>query len=170
MGLKQTNIIDPYVPWTGLGDYAFNDDVNAISEYIENQRPQIPNHPTLQATIEEYEQWLMNLSWAEKYFTPETSLRQAVYYRDKVNSILGQQTNPTWIPSPNKIIAQNPADAPTFLSKLLGSSGVSTLKWTVALLSGGAIIYLFGPAIRAVVKNKFVKEPTHNDIIKEQQP
>lgn len=162
---------------TGWKQYAFDDDVNAITEYIENTRPQIAQHPDLEQVINDYEKWLTNLSWAEKYLTPETAKGEAVWYRDRVNTILGEHISPTIITGDikKKIISQDPATAPNFLTSFLKQvipeSLISTIKWTavgtVAILSGGAIIYLFGPAIRSVVTHKFSK---HNDIIKEEKP
>lgn len=196
MPLEQVNIVDPYVPWTGWGDYAFNDDVNAITTYIENQRPQIPNHPTLQAVIEDYEHWLTNLGWTEKYLTPDTAKGEAVYYRDKINTILGQIADPSIIPGDinKKIVPVDPNTAPSTLTNILnsifGKSLTTTIKYVVVggliVASGGAILYLFGPAIRSkttdlINRKKSPRLPTHtldgtpidytirNDIIKKEE-
>lgn len=157
MALEQTNIIDPYVPWTGWGDYAFNDDVNAITEYIENQRPKIKEFPQLQSVIEEYEQWLTNLSWFEKYMTPDSTLGKAVYYRDQINDIIGTRLDPSTIPGDiaNKIVPVDPktAESPlaTFVHQFIPQSVITGF---LVVLGGGAIIYLFGPAIKTIVTKK----------------
>lgn len=172
MSLNQVNIVDPYVPWTGWGDYAFNDDVNAITEYIENQRPKIPKFPAIQKLIEDYEKWLVNLSWLEKYYTPDTSLGQAVWYRDRINELMGQSLNPsiTTGDAYKKIVSVNPAEAKSFLENLFGQvlpqSLISTLKWAAIIATGGVAVYLFGPAIR----NKLAQYSRTNDIIKGQMP
>lgn len=164
MALEQTNIIDPYVPWTGWGDYAFNDDVNAITEYIENQRPKIREFPQLQSMIEQYESWLTNLSWFEKYMTPDATKGKAVYYRDQVNDIIKTKLDPADIPGDigTKIVPVDPSTAPdawsTFMNQFIPeslSSGIKKIAIGVVIVAtGGAVIYLFGPAIRSIVSAK----------------
>jgi len=165
---------------TGWKQYEFDDDVNAITDYIENQRPKIPQYPALQGVIDDYEHWLTNLSWSEKYLTPDVSKGEAVFYRDKVNQILGEVLPADIIPGDikKKIISQDPSTAPSMLvsllKQLIPESLISTVKWTafgaVVILSGGAIIYLFGPTIRAVANRKYLNPPQSNDIIKELKP
>lgn len=164
MALNQVNIIDPYVPWTGWGDYAFNDDVNAITEYIENQRPKIRQYPELQDIITQYEQWLTNLSWFEKYMTPDASLGKAVYYRDRVNDIIETPLDPTSVPADitTKIVPVDPSKSSdafsTFIHQFIPESiskGIKTLVYgSLIIATGGAIVYMFGPAIRKVVTAK----------------
>jgi hypothetical protein len=175
MALQQVNIVDPYLPWTGWGDYAFNDDVNAITEYIENQRPQIKVHPDLQPIIEQYESWLTQLSWFEKYMTPDTALGKAVYYRDQVNAILGHTVDPTITTGDvgKKIVPVDPKQESSplsdFLTQIIPKSLINTVKYTlygtIILATGGAVVYLFGPAIRTIASKKVEKHFSKNDII-----
>ena len=96
--LQKNEVIDPYIPFTGLGDFAFNDDINAITEYIENQRPKGRQHPKILPLIEKYEQWLAALDWWDKYVRTANTLGQAVTQRDAINKILGEKLDPTRIP------------------------------------------------------------------------
>jgi hypothetical protein len=154
MALTQSDIVDPYVPWSGLHDYLFNDDVNAISVYIENQRPNIKKFSALQKMIEDYEKWLTNLSWTEKYFTPENAVSQAVWYRDRVNEIMGVGIPVTDIPGDimNKKVAVNPADSPgvigTLLNALIPEKDRKTILTIAGVAIGGYLLWIFGPAIK----------------------
>lgn len=142
------------MPWTGYMDYAFNDDVNAITEYIESKRPEIKTHPNLQKIIEDYESWLTNLSWTEKYFQIESTKGQAVWYRNKVNQELGQVLDPSIIPGDikNKIAPIDPSAAPGIIGSLLNTLVPAAdrkliLGVGIAAL-GGYLLWIFGPAIK----------------------
>ena len=192
MALVQANIIDPYIPWTGAGDYAFNDDVNAITVYIENQRPNIPKYPNIKKLIEDYESWLVHLTWLQKYYTPETSLGQAVWYRDRINQEMGQSSDPSQTPGDimNKIVPVDPDKAPgllgTLINSLIPAKDQKIIVGTGLALIGGYILWILGPSIKTVVTRlsqpKTPKLPTYtnsgtpisysirNDIIKDERP
>lgn len=153
MALQQ-NMGDPLMPWTGYMDYAFNDDVNAITEYIENQRPNIKKYPKLQRIIEDYEKWLTNLGWSEKYFLIETTVSQAVWYRDQVNDAMGVAVDPSIIPGDimNKKVAIDPKDAPGLIGSIINTIFPAKDRKLImgigAAALGGYLLWIFGPAIK----------------------
>jgi len=147
-GVDVTSPIDPYVPFTGLGEYIFNDDINAITTYIENQRPNIRKWPKLQGMIEAYEKWLKNLNWWDKYINPGNTLGQAVTQRNAINKAMGNIPDPSWDIAdagrivPEKVVNKSDAWTPpsfneimkTFLYVGAGAVGLVLLIGGIRLL------------------------------------
>jgi hypothetical protein len=150
-GAEVTNVIDPYVPFTGLGDYVFNDDINAITTYIENQRPNIKKWPQLQKMIEDYEKWLINLGPIDKYVNYNDTLGQAKTQRDAINAVMGQVLDPSWDIAdagrivPTKVVMPGSQIIPTWV------------KWTMGLGAGAAAVIALFMGAKSLTPLAFAK-------------
>jgi hypothetical protein len=84
-------------------------DLIAISDYVENQRPNIPEFPKLQSKIEEFEQWYQALTWWDLHVNMTGTFAEAARRRDEINLIMDDTLRPEWIPADR--IGMKPGDA-----------------------------------------------------------
>lgn len=74
-------------------------DLRAISDYIEQQRPKIPQFRGLQAKIEDFERWYQGLGWWDLHGDMTGTVSEASRRRDEINK-LTQNTLPVdWVPA-----------------------------------------------------------------------
>ncbi len=79
--------------------WADDADLKAIYDYVESQRPSIPQHPTLQAAIESFEKWYQGLSYYDVHIMIDDTIAEAARRRDLVNATMGQRLNPSVVPA-----------------------------------------------------------------------
>lgn len=79
--------------------FADDADLKAISNYVEAQRPLIPQHPRLQSQIEAFEGWYQGLSYLDTHVMIDNTIAEAARRRDLVNAAMNEQLNPAWVPA-----------------------------------------------------------------------
>lgn len=75
------------------------DSIEAIYQYVRNQRPNIEKYPGLLKKIENFEAWYQTLSWYDKNIDSSETLNQAKRLRNEVNDAMHQKIPDTWVPA-----------------------------------------------------------------------
>jgi hypothetical protein len=76
-----------------------SDNLEAIYQYVRNQRPNIDKYPGLLKKIEEFEGWYQTLSWFDKNVVSDDNLNKARRLRNDVNDAMHQKIPDTWVPA-----------------------------------------------------------------------
>lgn len=74
------------------------DDLNAIYDYVRNQRPKIDKYPHLLPAIQSFESWFLGLGWYDKAIMIQDTYNEAVRRRIEINKIMGQAIPDNWVP------------------------------------------------------------------------
>jgi peptidoglycan hydrolase-like protein with peptidoglycan-binding domain len=121
------------------------DDINAITLYIEERRPLVATYPALQKVIDDYYSWRSNVSWLSNTFDFSTVYLQARTFKDEVDKILAGKPVSTKPGTPKPTgstpyatgYVQSPVDVspgtqgnPTLR---LGSTGEAVKRWQAIL-------------------------------------
>lgn len=109
-------------------------DLDAITEYIENARSRVDEFPSLMSAITKYEAWLGNLGWYRKYLETDSVVGEAKYFRDEVNSILGDALPTNWIPADAAHAADAPAKKPDLIPDQYKIAAAFTATGVVVLI------------------------------------
>lgn len=117
---------------------ATSQDIDAITVYIQSTRPLISENAgllgnPLKETIEEYENWLGNLTWYGRYVDTDESFKNAKWYRDEINRILDRKLPDDWIPADASKAAETAGVKPSWWARL-----PATTQWGV--IGSGAVL------------------------------
>ncbi len=115
-------------------------DLAAVANYVENQRPKIPQFPGLQSKIESFEEWYQGLGTWDLDLMINDTIAEAYRRRDEINRVMGSALPVTSIPADK--INMKPGAA----SGLAGAKPplFSLPKWVVpaAVISGAVTVTL----------------------------
>lgn len=79
--------------------WADDADLVAISDYVQNARRQIPNFPSIQGQIEDFERWYQGLTWYDVHIMINDTLAEARRRRDALNQAMNQVRPADWVPA-----------------------------------------------------------------------
>jgi hypothetical protein len=126
--------------------WADDADLKALYNYVESQRPNIPQYPTLQAQIESFEKWYQALTYYDVHIMINDTIAEAARRRDLVNAAMNQQIDPSWIPADK--LDRTPGSA----SQLPGAKPpLIPSQYKVAATIGGAAI-----AVLIILKKLYI--------------
>ena len=79
--------------------WADDDDLKAIYNYVEQQRPLIKNFLGLESKIKSFERWYQGLTWFDLHVMINDTIAEAIRRRDEINRTINQSIPADWIPA-----------------------------------------------------------------------
>lgn len=73
--------------------------LDAIYDYIRNQRPRINEFPGLLQEIQSFESWYQGLGWYDRNIVSKEALDEAKRRRNKLNEVMKTKIPDTWVPA-----------------------------------------------------------------------